>query len=64
MAACKGIKIRSEIKISGIDDLRSLRKTQLTCAEIVDYLRLHPQLERKKRDSLETMLQAQQDLPV
>lgn len=56
--------IRSEIKISGIDSLRSLRKTQLTSAEILDYLRLHPQLERKKRDSLETMLHSRFAAPL
>ncbi len=48
--------IKSEIKISGLDGLRALRKTQLTTGEILDYLRLHPQLEPQKRASLETML--------
>ena len=55
--------IKSEIKISGLDSLRSLRKTQLTSAEILDYLRLHPQLERKKRDSLLTMLHSRLAAP-
>jgi len=55
--------IKSEIKISGLDSLRSLRKTQLTSAEILDYLRLHPQLERKKRDSLQTMLHSRLAAP-
>jgi lipopolysaccharide export system permease protein len=56
--------IKSEIKISGLDSLRSLRKTQLTSTEILDYLRLHPQLERQKRDSLETMLHARFAAPL
>lgn len=48
--------IQSEIKISSIDDLRSLRKTQLSSGAILDYLALHPQLEGRKRDELATML--------
>lgn len=48
--------IQSEIKISGIDDLKSLRKTQLSSLAILDYLRLHPTLDPQKRDSLKTML--------
>jgi lipopolysaccharide export system permease protein len=48
--------IKSEIKISTIEGLKSLRKTQLSSLEIIDYLKLHPRLERKKYDSLRTML--------
>ena len=56
--------IKSEIKISGLDNLRALRRTQLTSAEILDYLRLHPQLERQRRDQLETMLHSRFATPL
>jgi len=55
--------IKSEIKISTIDSLRSLRRTQLSSLEILDYLRLHPKLERKKLDSLQTMLHSRLAAP-
>jgi lipopolysaccharide export system permease protein len=48
--------IKSEIKISGLEGLRSLRKTQLSSMEILDYLRLHPHLERQKLNWLRTKL--------
>lgn len=56
--------IKSEIKISGLDGLRALRRIQLTSAEILDYLRLHPQLEKQKRDALETMLHSRFAAPL
>jgi lipopolysaccharide export system permease protein len=55
--------IKSEIKISGIESLKSLRKTQLSSLEIIDYLKLHPRLERKKYYSLRTMLQSRLAAP-
>ena len=55
--------IKSEIKISGIESLKSLRKTQLSSLEIIDYLKLHPNLERKKYDSLRTMLHSRLATP-
>lgn len=55
--------IKSEIKISGIDSLKSLRKTQLSSLEIIDYLELHPRLERKKYYSLRTMLHSRLATP-
>ena len=49
--------IRSEIKISGIgDSLKSLRGTRLSSMEIIDYLQLHPKLDRKHSNALLTML--------
>jgi lipopolysaccharide export system permease protein len=48
--------IASEIKISELDSLRSLRKIQLSAGAIIDYLKLHPTLDEKRRDSLLTML--------
>ena len=58
--------IRSEIKISALDkniDLSALRKAQLSTSEILDYLRLHPRLERKKSDSLRTLLHSRLAAP-
>jgi len=50
--------IRSEIKITGLgEDLSSLRHTQLSCLEIIDYLKLHPRLDPLRSNSLRTMLQ-------
>jgi lipopolysaccharide export system permease protein len=48
--------IASEIKISGLESLKSLRKTQLSSGAILDYLKLHPNLEPKKEDALLTLL--------
>lgn len=55
--------IRSEIKISAIGDLRSLRKTQISTAALLDYLNLHPTMDDKRRDSLETMLHSRLAAP-
>jgi lipopolysaccharide export system permease protein len=48
--------IRSEIKITALEGLRALRKTQLSSAEIREYLKLHPRLERQKSAMLRTTL--------
>ena len=51
--------IRSEIKLSGVgENLKSLRRTQLSSAEILDYLKLHPSMERRHSASLRTILQS------
>ena len=55
--------IKSEIKINAIEGLRTLRKAQLSSLEILDYLKLHPRLERKKSASLRTMLQTRLAAP-
>jgi len=50
--------IESEIKISGLESLKSLRRTQISSGAILDYMKLHPnlELEPKKRDALLTLL--------
>ena len=49
--------IKSEIKISTLtDSFRSLRRVQLSSAEILEYLKLHPRLERRQSRSLRTLL--------
>lgn len=55
--------IKSEIKISGVDSLRSLRKTQVSALEILDYLRLHPSLDRQKKNMLRTMFHSRLAVP-
>lgn len=55
--------IASEIKISSIESLRSLRHVQLSAGSILDYLKLHPRLEEKKLDSLLTMLHSRLAAP-
>jgi len=55
--------IQSEIKINNIETLRSLRKSQLSAGGILDYLRLHPTVEPRKRDSLLTLLHSRLAAP-
>jgi lipopolysaccharide export system permease protein len=56
--------IRSEIKIGAVgDNLRSLRKTQVSSAEILSYLKLHPRMDRKHSDSLRTLLHSRLAAP-
>lgn len=55
--------IKSEIKISDIDSLRSLRKTQLSALGILEYLRLHPLIDRRRDDTLRTMLHSRLAAP-
>ncbi len=56
--------IRSEIKISGVGgNMSSLRRTQLSSAEILDYLKLHPKLERKRSYVLRTILHSRLAAP-
>jgi lipopolysaccharide export LptBFGC system permease protein LptF len=56
--------IRSEIKISALsENFRSLRRVQLSSGEILDYLRLHPRLDRKRANSLRTLLHSRLAAP-
>jgi len=56
--------IRSEIKLSGVgENLRSLRRTQLSSAEILDYLKLHPRMDQKHSYSLRTLLHSRLAAP-
>jgi len=49
--------IKSEIKISAINDsFRSLRRVQLSSGEILDYLKLHPRLERGQSKKILSLL--------
>jgi lipopolysaccharide export system permease protein len=56
--------IKSEIKIGAVgDNLRSLRKTQVSSVEILSYLKLHPRMDRKHSDSLRTLLHSRLAAP-
>lgn len=56
--------IKSEIKISTLtESFRSLRRVQLSSAEILDYLKLHPRLERRQSRSLRTLLHSRLAAP-
>lgn len=56
--------IRSEIKLSGVgESLKSLRRTYLSSAEILDYLKLHPQMEQKHSASLRTLFHSRMAAP-
>jgi lipopolysaccharide export system permease protein len=56
--------IRSEIKISALSDsFRSLRRVQLSSGEILDYLHLHPKLDRKHSNPLRTLLHSRLAAP-
>jgi lipopolysaccharide export system permease protein len=48
-------QIESEIKISQMDNLRAIRKAQLSVAEILNYKRLHPE-DSRNMDVLDTKL--------
>ena len=56
--------IKSEIKISVLtENVRSLRRVQLSSGEIMDYLKLHPRLERRQSRSLRTLLHSRLAAP-
>jgi lipopolysaccharide export system permease protein len=55
--------IRSEIKISRLDSLRTAKRTTLSIREIREFLHLHPSLDARRRNLLETMLQNQFAMP-
>jgi lipopolysaccharide export system permease protein len=50
-------QIKSEIKISRLSDLRSAKDVQLSIAEILNYLRLHPDLTARDNALMYTKLQ-------
>jgi lipopolysaccharide export system permease protein len=50
-------QIKSEIKISRLSDYRTAKDVQLSIAEILDYLHLHPDLNERDRALLSTKLQ-------
>jgi lipopolysaccharide export system permease protein len=45
------------------ENLKSLRRTHLSSAEILDYLDLHPRMERKHSASLRTLFQSRMAAP-
>jgi len=51
-------QIKSEIKVSRLDTVQAARKAKLSIAEILDYKRLHPNLESRKQAMLDTKLYA------
>ncbi len=56
--------IRSEVKISALsENFRSLRRVQLSSAEILDYLELHPKLTRRQLNPLRTLLHSRLAAP-
>ena len=56
--------IKSEVKISTLtESFRSLRRVQLSSAEILEYLKLHPRLERRQSRSLRTLLHSRLAAP-
>ena len=55
--------IRSEIKISRLDSLRTAKRTSLSIVEIREFLHLHPRLDASRRHLLETMLQNRLAMP-
>lgn len=55
--------IQSEIKISRLDSIKTARQAQLSIREILEYLQLHPQLDRRRSDLLQTMLHSRLAMP-
>jgi lipopolysaccharide export system permease protein len=55
--------IQSEIKVSQLSSIKTAKRTQLSVREILEYLRLHPQLDSVRRDLLLTMLYSRMALP-
>jgi lipopolysaccharide export system permease protein len=56
--------IKSEIKISALtESFRSLRHIHLSSIEILEYLKLHPKLDRKRANSLRTLLHSRLAAP-
>lgn len=56
--------IKSEIKITGLNSKQAAKKPQLSIADISNYLRLHPQLDRDARALISTQLHARIAWPV
>lgn len=57
-------QIRSEIKISRLTNFRTAKDVQLSIAEILAYLRLHPDLSKRDRGLLLTKLQERLAAPL
>jgi lipopolysaccharide export LptBFGC system permease protein LptF len=55
--------IQSEIKVSQLNSIKTARRTHLSIQEILDYLRLHPQLDAQRQDLLLTMLHNRTAMP-
>lgn len=55
--------VKSEIKISSVSDLQAARSVQLTTAEILNYLHLHPRLPDKDYARLHTQLHVRLAMP-
>lgn len=56
-------QIRSEIKVSQLQNVRALQKAKLTIGEILDYKRLHPHLKPLHRARLDTNMYARLSRP-
>jgi lipopolysaccharide export system permease protein len=56
-------QIKSEIKISSLSTLAASKKAQLSIAEILNYRRLHPNLDRRTEALLDTQLQGRLAAP-
>ncbi len=56
-------QIKSEIKVSQLENVQAARKAELSIAEILDYKRLHPVLESRKQALLDTKLYARLSNP-
>jgi lipopolysaccharide export system permease protein len=55
--------IQSEIKVSQLNSIKTARRTHLSVREIVEYLRLHPQLDAQRHDLLLTMFHSRVAMP-
>ena len=55
--------LRSELRVSGFNRAKALKRPQLTVQEIVDYRRLHPDLRPQMRAWLETQMHARMAAP-
>ncbi|MEW6158369.1 MAG: LptF/LptG family permease [Verrucomicrobiota bacterium] len=56
-------QIQSEIKISRLSSVKAAKKVQLSMQEILDYLRLHPDLNPRDESMLKTQLHARLAAP-
>ncbi|HWN95845.1 MAG TPA: LptF/LptG family permease [Methylomirabilota bacterium] len=56
--------IKSEIRISGLSDsIRSFKRIHLSSGAIIDFLNLHPKLDRKRSTALRTLLHSRLAAP-
>lgn len=56
-------QIKSEIKVSQLENVQAARRAKLSIAEILDYKRLHPSMESRKQSMLDTKLYARLSSP-